>query len=94
MHPIPEPGATGQLAQGPMKFVNGVPLRPFVVFIPEGKQVHEFDSLADVASFSVTNRMQLVRLGEEEGYPVDWQDPSEADWSMLGDMLKYMGPPR
>jgi hypothetical protein len=91
MLPISEPTATGQLALCPLKIVNGVPLRAFVVFIPEGKQVHEFESLADVAAFSVTRRVQLVRLAEEEGYPVDWQDPSEADWTMLGRMLKFMG---
>jgi len=94
MHAIPEAGATGQLAQGPMKIVNGVPLRPFLVFIPDGEQVHEFESLSDVAIFSVMHQVQLVRLADEEGYPADWQDPSEADWSMLGNMLKYVGPPR
>ena len=94
MHAIPEAGAIGQLARGPMKIVNGFPLRPFVVFIPERKQVHEFENLADVAMFSVINRVQLVRLADEEGYPVDWQDASEVDWSLLGNMLKYMGPAR
>jgi len=77
-----------------MKIVNGVPLRPFMVFIAEGEQVHEFESLADVATFSVINRVQLVRLADEEGYPSDWQDANEADWSLLGNMLKYMGPAR
>jgi hypothetical protein len=27
-------------------------------------------------------------------HPADWQDPGKADWSLLGNMLKYMGAPR
>ncbi len=88
MNSPPNSSATGQLAQGPLTLIGGVPIARYVVLISE--KVHEFESLHDVALFSATHRVQLTRLTEEEGYPEEWCDPSDAAWNMLEQMLKYM----
>ena len=84
----------GHLAVCPMKTVGGVPLRPFIVYLAEGQHIHESESLVDVANFSAMPRVQLTPMAQEEGYPSDWQDPTDADWTMLGRMLKYMVAPQ
>jgi len=84
----------GQLAVGPLRTMGGFPVKPFIVYMPGGEQpVHEFESLVDVANFAAMRRVQLTPLAQQEGYPTDWEDPTEADWMMLGRMLNYMRAP-